>query len=498
MLCTCFPSPEKRSASGACVVPFAREGGRVLPLFEDHLLVCAVHAAIQTHDFTAKENELLVMYPEAVIEPRLILVGLGEKKNISIDGLREAFAGASALLRKKLIPSCSCLPPCLEELSETAVLRAVLEGFFLGSYSFSYYKTSPEESPLEELSCCALPALFHEVERSVRVRMEAMQLTRDLVNKNADEISPDGFCHVAQSLAKDGLKIEVHGKDWIEKERMGLFLAVAQGARWEPKFIVARWEGAPQSREKTVLIGKGITFDTGGLDLKGADFLKTMKGDMAGAATVLGVMQAVRDLHLPINVEGVMPLCENSIGERSYKPEDVFISRSGISVEIANTDAEGRLILADAIDYAKEKLTPSRIIDIATLTGAAEVALGNELSALFSNTDALALELVQASHRAGELFWRLPLQASYAKLLESDIADCKNVGPRSGGAITAAVFLQKFVGDLPWAHLDIAGTAFLKEAKRYFSKGATGVPVRTLVDFLEKSSSKVVVDESFS
>lgn len=276
---------------------------------------------------------------------------------------------------------------------------------------------------------------------------------------------------------------------------MGLLLAVGQGSRWEPRFLILRWHGAPEHSEKTVLIGKGVTFDTGGLNLKGTDFLKAMKGDMAGAAAVLGVMQAISDLNLAMNVEAVVPLCENSIGERSYKPEDVFRARSGISVEIANTDAEGRLILADAIDYAKEKLSPSRIIDVATLTGAADVALGHDISALFSNTDALALQLFEASIRAGEPLWRLPLHSVYLKLLESDIADCKNVGPRSGGAITAAMFLQKFVGDLPWAHFDIAGTAFLKDPRRYYPKGASGVPVRTLVEYLQSCSPKIIVED---
>ena len=287
----------------------------------------------------------------------------------------------------------------------------------------------------------------------------------------------------------------MHGKKWIEQERMGLFLAVAQGSVWEPRFLIARWKGEPEHTEKTVLVGKGITFDTGGLNLKGTDFLKAMKGDMAGAAAVLGVMQAVRDLRLPINVEAVMPLCENSIGERSYKPEDVFTSRSGVKVEIANTDAEGRLILADALDYVKEKLAPSRIIDVATLTGSAEVALGNDISALFSNTDALAYQIAQASLHAGEPVWRMPLHQPYLKSLDSDVADCKNVGSRSGGAITAALFLQKFINDIPWVHFDIAGTAFLKESRRYFPKGATGVPVRTLVEFLENCSVRVVVEE---
>ncbi len=492
MLCSCFPSPEKRPSSGACVLPFAREGEEIIPLFADSALFFAAKKAIASKDFAAKENEIALLYPDPVVEPRLILVGLGDKKKITVDCLREVFAGVAALFRKKKIDSCSCLTPILDTLPEKLVLRGILEGFYLGSYSFTYYKTLSDEKPLETLFLCALPAIFHEVERGVRARMGGVNLARDLVNKNADEICPEAFCTIAETLAHDGLEIEVKDKNWIEKQRMGLFLAVAQGAKTEPRFLIARWKGNPDHSEKTVLVGKGITFDTGGLNLKGTDLIKTQKADMAGAATVLGVMQAVRDLRLPMNVEAVMPLCENSIGERAFKPEDVFISRSGISVEIVSTDAEGRLILADALDYVKEKLSPSRIIDVATLTGSAEVALGSDISALFSNTDSLAYELTQASIHAGEPLWRMPLHLPYLKLLDSDIADCKNVGTRIGGAINAALFLQKFVGATPWVHLDIAGTVFAKEPRRYFPKGATGVPVRTLIEFLENCCLKVI------
>jgi len=273
---------------------------------------------------------------------------------------------------------------------------------------------------------------------------------------------------------------------------MGLFMAVAQGARYEPRCVLLEWQGAPEGSDLTVLVGKGITFDSGGLDLKSDVHMQDMKADMAGAAAVLATMQAVRDLRLPLNVSAIIPLCENGIGPEAYKPGDVYKARSGKSVEILSTDAEGRLILADALHYATDVLKPSRIIDVATLTGSAEVALGSDVSAVLCNTDALYFLLERAAHHTGDPVWRLPLYAPYEKLLESDIADCKNVGSRTGGAITAALFLSWFVNATPWAHFDIAGTAFLKDPTRYYRKGATGIPVRTLIEFLRSLIPGVV------
>jgi len=311
-------------------------------------------------------------------------------------------------------------------------------------------------------------------------------LARDLVNRNADEITAQGFSEVAASLDNGSLRVQVYGKDWIEQERMHLLLAVGKGAVSEPRFVIAEWKGAPQNEDHTVLIGKGITFDSGGLDLKSASGMEGMKGDMAGAAAVLAVMQAVRDLQLPVNVTAAIPLCENSIDAKSYKPGDVYTSRSGRTVEILSTDAEGRLILADALDYACERLNPTRIIDVATLTGSAEVALGKDITALFSNDDQLSKDLQEAGSRAGEVMWPMPLYHPYAQLLDSEIADCKNVATRVGGAINAALYLHKYVGDIPWAHLDIAGPSDMQKPFRYYSVGATGVPVRTLVEYLAR------------
>ncbi len=490
MKCTSFSSLERRPQSDACILPFAKDDSqKIIPLFEDGMLVRACHHMLETKDFSAKEGETVILYPDPAIEKRLVVVGCGEEKKLSSDSLRTSFAKAFSLLAPRQVASASMVPPTVENVPAQAALKACLEGVFFGTYAFREYYVSKQAEPFTALMDLSIfsrtPHMISDVVEEVQHVMEAVSLARDLVNRNADEITPDGFAAVATSLADQDLRITVHGKEWIEHERMQLLLAVGRGAHYEPRFVVAEWKGAPGDADTTVFVGKGITFDTGGLNLKTEGHMQAMKGDMAGAAAVLATMKAVRDLRLPLNVTGVMPLCENSIGEKAYKPGDVYTARSGKTVEIGNTDAEGRLILADALDYAVHECSPSRIIDVATLTGAAEVALGSDISALFSNTDALSFLLERASQHGGDPLWRLPLYLPYEQLLDSDIADCKNLASRAGGAVNAAIFLNGFIGTIPWAHLDIAGTAFLKDPWRYYGKGATGVPVRTLVTFLQ-------------
>ncbi len=489
-----FPSAAKRPSADLCCLPFACDSsGGVVPLFDDTRLQQAVGRLLDTTDFRAKVGESIVLYPESKTESRLMVIGLGELSGITTDTIRQAYAKSLSSLRKRSLTSVTCMTPRVEPVAPQLVYRGILEGLLLGSYSFQEYRSEKEAMAIEEVGVLAEdPSAFLEVEREVIARMSALSLCRDLVNQNADEMNPQGFAEVASTLSRDGLMVTPHGKEWIERQGMRLLLAVGKGAQYEPRFIIAEWQGAPQSHEKTVLVGKGITFDTGGLDLKPFENMKGMKGDMAGAAAVLAVMQAVRDLKLPINVTALMPLCENSIGSRSYKPDDVYRARSGKSIEIGSTDAEGRLILADALDYGVKDLGATRIIDVASLTGAAAVALGPDISAFFSNTDSLAYDLEQASVRAGEPLWKMPLHMGYVDLLDSDIADCKNVGGRAGGAITAALFLHFFVGQTPWAHFDLGGTSLLKEPRLCFGKGATGVLVRTLVDyFLQLSKTNL-------
>lgn len=498
MKCEACSSIEGRPRTDACVVPYAcDEAKKAIPLFENGSFDRAGHYLLATKDFSGREGEVAFVYPDPVVEERIVFVGFGELSKLTLDKIRQRVAHAVACLSKRNVSSISLVAPLLKELPQKAVLKAVVEGAYFGAYQFRDYRTQRDDDPpgiRELIVVTESPHLFAEVAKEASCEMDAVALARNLVNKNADEITPETFAAVARSLATPELSVTVHGPDWIERERMGLLMAVGQGARYEPRCVILEWKGAPKDADLTVLVGKGITFDSGGLDLKTDAHMQTMKADMAGAAAVLAAMQAVRDLRLPLNISAVIPLCENGIGPKAYKPGDVYKARSGKSVEIISTDAEGRLILADALHYASEVLKPSRIIDVATLTGSAETALGNEISALLCNTDSLYFVLERAAHHVGEPLWRLPLYAPYEKLLESDIADCKNVATRAGGAINAALFLGWFVGSTPWAHFDVAGTAFVKDSVRYYGKGATGIPVRTLLEFLRSLIPGIIPD----
>lgn len=305
-------------------------------------------------------------------------------------------------------------------------------------------------------------------------------VARELANRPGNHCTPSFLAEEAQRLGKaHGLKVEVLERKDIDKLGMGAFLAVAQGSEQPPKFIVARWQGGGRKDAPVVLVGKGITFDTGGISLKPAAEMDEMKFDMGGAASVLGTLQALAQLKAPINVVGLIAATENMPGGRAVKPGDVVTTMSGQTVEILNTDAEGRLILCDALTYA-ERLKPAAVVDIATLTGACVIALGHLRSGLFCPDDALAGELLRAGDEAHDPCWRMPVDEDYGEALKSTFADMANVGPRAGGAITAAMFLKRFAGKFPWAHLDIAGTAWKSGA----AKGATGRPVALLTHFV--------------
>lgn len=423
-------------------------------------------------DFSAKLMEIERFTHEG---KRALAVGLGPKKLFSPEHARRAAAAAVRWVRAKKFKAANFHVPAEHALS-------FCEGVWLANYSFSY-QANP--TPLIEKIIFTNAPPTPKLD-ALRATVQAVFATRDLVNGNADDVTPKHLADVVWKLARDekSLKATIWDKKRLAAEKMGLILAVARGSNLDPHFLQLSYRGAPSAKDHTVLIGKGITFDTGGLCLKTADGMLTMKCDMAGAATVLHTVHLAAKLKLKINVTALVPATENSISASSYKPGDVYRSYSGKTVEINNTDAEGRLILADAISYAVKNLKPSRIIDVATLTGGVVIALGDDIAGLFTKNDKLASELLTASSASGDLLWRMPMHADYREALKSDIADIVHTGGKEGGCIKAALFLQEFADDVPFAHIDLAGPAFLPKPKHYHPTKATGYGVKLLLEFL--------------
>lgn len=487
---TQIASLDKRKTADLLVLPFFKGKDRAEAAFKNKLQA-QYEPPIEMGDFNGKESETLLIYPSKQEEKRWLLLGLGEAEKVSVESLRRSFSSVVKLCHKQKLSSVNIIVPAIEAFEDEGVVRGLVEGLLLTNYSFDALKGSvgkEEASPLLNKATLITPSksVLNTANKYLTI-CEGVYFARDLVNGNADDITPQYLSKVALGLTKTlpSVKTTVFDKKQIEKEKMGLLLAVNRGAASEPAFIIVEYAGNPKSKDKTVIVGKGITFDSGGLNIKTSG-METMKGDMGGAATALATIYTAARLNLKTNITAVIPTTENAVGSKSYKPGDVYKSYLGKTVEIGNTDAEGRLILADALAYVVDKIKPTRIIDFATLTGAIIVALGNEPMGLFSNNDALSDSLIRAGSASYERVWRMPLCDEYKEKLKSDVADLKNVGGKGGGAITAALFLQEFVDSTPWAHLDIAGTAFLEEPKRYHGKGGTGSGVRLMIDFLEQ------------
>lgn len=448
-------------------------------------------------DFSGKEGEIVYVYPEKQPEARIILLGLGEKEKVSTEVLRRCYGALTKSCLSKRIRSLNLLVPQNEKISEKNLVRGVAEGLFLANYHFNGYKhrnpEEPLESFLEQVNWIGIKSSLLDVVKEANLIYEGVKYTRDLVNRNADEVTPQYLAQCAMNLAKKypSIQTTVFDKKRIEKEKLELLLAVNRGSARDPVFIIMEYEGNPQAKERTVLVGKGITYDTGGLNLKPTGFMETMKCDMAGGAACFGTLLAVCLLGLKVNLTVVIPSTENCIDAKSFKPGDVYPSYSGKTVEMTNSDAEGRLVLADALAYAAKKLKPTRMIDIATLTGAIEIALGSEASGMMGSDDALIHDLLQAGENTFERVWHMPLFEEYKERLKSDIADLKSWNGRPAGATVAATFLRQFVEEsIPWAHIDIAATAYNTEGKKYLPKYATGVGVRLLVEFLQNLKTK--------
>jgi leucyl aminopeptidase len=419
---------------------------------------------------------------------RVVVVGLGRRAETTAETVRRA--ASTGLRRARDLGARSVAVEALgDRLPARQRAQSLVEGAILGTYTFDRYKREKADKIVETLRVVEPDGRRRreaaDGARRGQVFAEATWFARDLINAPANDVHPTHLAQVAGEIAKaGGLTLEVLDRAECKKLGMGAFLGVAAGSEQPPKFIHLAWTPAGRTRKKVAVIGKGVTFDSGGLDLKTPEGMLRMKDDMSGAAAVLGIMRALPSLKPAVEVHGLIAATENMPGGAAIRPGDILRAMNGTTIEIGNTDAEGRLTLADAICFAIQKVNADEIIDMATLTGACVVALGPLCSGLFSNNDALADRLLTAADGAGERVWRLPLIDEYREHLKSDVADLNNVGPRGGGAITAGLFLKEFAGDRPWAHLDIAGPAFIEKDTALGPKGATGCAVRTILTYL--------------
>ncbi|MEA2237385.1 MAG: leucyl aminopeptidase [Thermoanaerobaculia bacterium] len=447
--------------------------------------------AIGNAGFTGKADESL---STVAGEPKKItLLGIGKQEELTIRVLRAALYSVAKMAKKQrdrhIIVVLPYIVKNLDADGTTRVAAAALSG---SDYKYDTYITKKDDKTLP-ISAQFVPPDGIDAKRAKQLDLEAkavaagIRTVRDLGNAPPNLATPTFIGHRAEEVAKEiGIKCTVYGKREIEKMKMGGLLAVNRGSAEEPRFIVLEY--SPRKAKKHVaLVGKGITFDSGGISIKPSDRMEEMKFDMCGAAAVIGTIQAAAMLALPVRVTGVIASTDNLPSGSAYKPGDIITTMSGKTIEIVNTDAEGRVILSDALHYASE-LKPDHIIDYATLTGACVVALASEAAGLFSNNDELAQKLIECGESVGERLWRLPEWDDYKELIRSEWADMKNSGGRWGGAISAALFLKEFVNCPSWAHLDIAGTAYMEHETAREARGATGAGVRVTVAFLESLS----------
>ncbi len=440
--------------------------------------------------FEGKPGQLTHVHSDGRLRAAHVLVaGLGPQKGADAEAVRRA-ASAAARRARELGAKSAAAYLAVEGLSARARAQATVEGAVLGSYRFDKYLKEKSPKRLDALAVVEPERRQQGAAqaglRAGEIWAEATCLARDLVNEPANVMTPTYLAQRAQEIARSGrLGLKVLERADCAKLGMGAYVGVAQGSEEPPKFIHLTYKPRGRARRRVAVIGKGITFDSGGLDLKPADGMYRMKDDMSGAAAVLGLFQALPKLGLPIEVHGLIAATENMPSGTAQRPGDVVRAMNGLTIEIGNTDAEGRLTLADALAYAAQEIKPDEMVDVATLTGAVVVGLGMGLSGVFSSDDGLAGRVLGGAETAGEKMWRLPLHEEYKEGLKSDIADLNNISTqRGGGAIVAGLFMRDFTGGKPWAHLDIAGTAFTERELPLGPKGGTGVGVRTLLAYL--------------
>ncbi len=448
----------------------------------------AVASLLQTGEFTGKEGQHAVLVnPEGFKARRIVLLGLGESAKVDSDTLRRA-AGRASVLKAVTAAGTVAFAAAGRDAQST---QAIIEGYLLGGWQHLEFKSGSDTDNGVKTKHIVfitddkkqLKPLQAAVERG-RIIAEGQLLVRQLANTPANHLTPVLYAKRAQALAKEhGVAITVLDEAAIKREKMGALLAVAQGSEQPPRFIVLKHSGGRPGQKPIVLVGKGVTFDTGGISLKQAQDMHEMKGDMTGSAIVLATMITAARLDLPLNVVGLMPLAENMPSGRATRPGDIVTSRKGKTIEIINTDAEGRLLLADALDYANT-FKPEAVIDIATLTGATLYILGYAGAPIMGNNDALLERIREASKATAERVWPLPIWDDMREQMKSPIADLTNSGGKPAGTIAAAAFLENFIGDWPWAHIDIAYVDVEKSGRPYIPRGITGIGLRLLVELL--------------
>jgi leucyl aminopeptidase len=457
-------------------------------LTADESLKQAASSVLASQEFKAKANETLLLHrPQGLKSARLLLVGVGNIANASIHDLRKAAGTAVRFVKPRGIRSLAILPPL--NFSGSQIFRALVEGAIIADFDSDTYRTDRKDLSVASIAILVSESDKKAAEIGVRegtIVAESQNFARALINEPGNRMTPRVLGQKAAAMAKEfDLKCDVYGADKLRELKMGAFLSVAQGSDEPPALIVMTYEPIDAPAQPVLgLVGKGITFDTGGISLKPADNMEKMKYDMAGGAAMIAAMRAIAQLKPNVKVISTVCATENMPSGKAQKPGDVQIAMSGKSIEVINTDAEGRLVLADGLYYARQ-LGATHLIDAATLTGAISIALGQVNAGVFSNDDPTYERFTKALEISGEKFWRLPVEDEYRDQIQSSIADIRNTGlTRFGGATNAAMFLREFVDDTPWVHLDIAALAWLDTEKSWIAKGPSGIAVRSIIEWV--------------
>ncbi len=461
----------------------------------DKKLNGAITKLIKQKEIKGKLNEITLLHSMGRLPAdKIAVLGLGKKQELTINKVRGAIAEACRYLRDKGASSIASVitGEGINKIKTDDAVQAMSEGAVLGLYTFRRYITKKEDDSKEIKELMIVGKVKKQMEQAIargKIIADAANYARDMVNEPGNYMTPTRMAENARQLAKKhGLKVEIFDRDKMKKLGMGGLLGVSQGSQQPPKFIILSYKGRKSDVIDLALVGKGITFDSGGISIKPSENMADMKDDMAGGASVIATLAAIAQLKPAINVTAFVPATENLPSGTAMKPGDIIKAMNGKTIEVLNTDAEGRLILADALSYAV-KSGAKAIVDIATLTGACQIALGKITTGAFTNNQPLLDKVIAAGKEAGEFTWQMPMFEEYKEFIKSDIADIKNTGNRYGGAITAAKFLEEFVDKIPWVHLDLTGPDNDKE-KGYQVKGATGSPVRTLINFVMAQAKK--------